>query len=288
MKKTFLAVAVLFASLTASAQFYVSAAGGYSIPSAGVKFGEEISANGTVSNTYGSYGEGLHAQLRGGYFFNETFGVELGVGYLHGSDQTIAKAPNGTDVVARARAFGASASLIYKFSNNVYGRVGALTKVGGKTEAVGTTISDAPSMLPDGNGGFVPTPAGTFVENNFTQDFKGRFPLGVIAAIGYKYPLTDNLSLFGELEYMGISVTRDTSELTAFTSELVFPDGTRQVVGTLENLPDGVVKNVKYVDDLPAGNTDPSKQLSQTVPYSSFGINFGITYTFGGGKKATK
>lgn len=66
--------AMILATASASAQFYVSAAGGYSISSAGTKFGTETTMAG-VENTYGSYGEGMHTQLRGGYFFNDTFGV---------------------------------------------------------------------------------------------------------------------------------------------------------------------------------------------------------------------
>ncbi|WKX75906.1 hypothetical protein [Zobellia laminariae] len=49
---------------------------------------------------------------------------------------------------------------------------------------------------------------------------------------------------------------------------------------TLENLPDGTDRRTTYVDNLSNTNTDTSKELSQKVPYSSFGINFGITYKF--------
>ncbi|MFL0102374.1 hypothetical protein [Tenacibaculum maritimum] len=41
MKKGIIMVAMLLATVSVSAQFYMSASGGYSIPSAGVKFGTE-------------------------------------------------------------------------------------------------------------------------------------------------------------------------------------------------------------------------------------------------------
>ncbi|MFL0258619.1 hypothetical protein V2762_01580 [Tenacibaculum maritimum] len=46
-------------------------------------------------------------------------------------------------------------------------------------------------------------------------------------------------------------------------------------------LANSLYDNIEYVDELPLNNTDATKQLSQKVPYSSFGINIGVTYTFG-------
>ncbi|CAM1340559.1 outer membrane beta-barrel protein [Tenacibaculum aestuarii] len=287
MKKSILMLAMVLITASASAQFYVSASGGYSIGSAGVKFGTETTTTG-VENTYGSYGEGMHTQLRSGYFFNDTFGVEAAFGYLHGADQTIRKVTlpgNDVDVIARARAYGASASLVYKFTNNVYSRFGALIKVGGETEAKGYIKQDM-SGQPAPNGGNFPD--GTYNETTFTQDYKGRLPLGFIGAIGYKYELSNNVSLFAELEYMGISVTRDKAIFKEFNSEIVTPDGNRTTVATINNLPTGYSKEILYVDELTLteyqeaqANPYARKQLSEKVPYSSFGINFGISYSFG-------
>jgi hypothetical protein len=288
MKKTIIVIAMLCTAFYANAQFYISASGGYSIPSAGVRFGTETTNNG-VENTYGSYGEGLHTQLRGGYFFNKSVGIEIGLGYLYGADQTTALIDvDGQPYVnlkARARAYGASASVVYNFTDNIYGRVGALIKVGGKTEAVGEIkeLGLPANTLP---GVAVPTT----LDVDFTHDYKGKLPLGVITAVGYKYNVAKNIAVFGELEYMGISVTRDTSEMSKFSATLR-ETGTdlsiEQVQQILINSPLSSIapifnKNIEYVDSLPLG-ADPngSKQLSQKVPYSSFGLNFGITYSFG-------
>ena len=52
-------------------------------------------------------------------------------------------------------------------------------------------------------------------------------------------------------------------------------------------MPEGAYSETNYTEDFhgrfPLGfvaalDTDPSKKLSEKVPYSSFGINFGITY----------
>lgn len=287
MKKSILVVAMILATMSASAQFYVSASGGYSVSSAGVKFGTETTTSG-VKNTYGSYGEGMHTQLRGGYFFDDTFGVEAAFGYLHGADQTIRKVNvPGTeaDIKSRARAYGASASLVYKFTNNIYGRFGALIKVGGETEAVGYMKQDI-SGQPTPNGGQFPQ--GTYNETTFTQDYKGRLPLGFIGAIGYKHELSNKVSLFAELEYMGISVTRDRAVFKKFNSQIVTPDGNATTVATIDNLPAGYSKEILYVDELTLteaaqaeANPFARKQLSEKAPYSSIGLNIGISYSFG-------
>lgn len=280
MKQIMIVCTALFISSISFAQFQVSLSSGYAIGSAEMKLGEKINTSQT-ENSYGSYGEGANFQLRGTYFFGESFGAEIGLGYLRGTDQTVSKVnlPNReVDAVARARAFGASASMVYRFTNNIYGRFGALIKVGGKTEAV---IYDKTVFSQDEADAFG-VPLGSYSETNYKEDFHGQFPLGFIAALGYKYDLNNNLSFFAEAEYYGISLKRKDSELSEFNTDIVLPDGTVAVAGfySLDNLPDGYNKETTYVDNLDNNNTDSSKKLSQKVPYSSFGINFGITYTF--------
>ena len=81
---------------------------------------------------------------------------------------------------------------------------------------------------------------------------------------------------------MGVSVKRKDSEIKEFNTDVVLADGTVAVSGlySLDNLPAGYVKKTTYVDELSNANTDNTKKLSERVPYSSFGLNFGITYTF--------
>ncbi len=76
MKKILAAAIIMFASLSASAQVYVSASSGYSFKAVESKMGTKTTLSG-VENTYGSYGEGTHTQLRAGYFFNDKWGIEL-------------------------------------------------------------------------------------------------------------------------------------------------------------------------------------------------------------------
>jgi hypothetical protein len=285
MKKLITLFSILCISSLTYGQFQVSVSSGYAIGSAGMKLGEKITTTET-ENTYGSYGEGVNFQLRGTYFFNDRFGLDLGFGYLNGADQTISDVNvPGTEVdaIARARAFGASTSVVYKFTDNVYGRFGALVKVGGKTEAVvfsKSTFSDAEATA-------FGLPSGSYTETNYVEDYHGHLPLGFVAALGYTFELNDNFSLFVEGEYYGISLKRKDSEITEFNTDVFLPNGTlaQASLYTLDDLPiidKGIYKVTTYVDELSHvdAQTDPSKELSQKVPYSSFGINFGLIYKF--------
>ena len=277
--KMLIAVLAIF-STTAYGQWQVSASSGYAVGSAGMKLGERITTTET-ENSYGSYGEGTNFQLRGTYFFDDSFGFDLGVGYLHGSDQDISVVSlpdTEVNAVARARAFGASASVVYKFTNNIYGRFGALLKLGGKTEGV----IYQKSVFSEAEAEAFGVPEGSYSETNYKEDFHGHFPLGFVGALGYKYDLDDNFSLFVEAEYYGISLKRKDSEISEFNTDVKLPDGTVAVSGlyTIDNLPEGVDRTTTYVDNLSNTNTDTSKELSQKVPYSSFGLNIGITYKF--------
>ena len=286
MKQLITAVAAILVSTASFAQFQVSASTGYAMSSAGMQLGTTTTTTSTENN-YGSYGEGSNVQIRGTYFLNEKFGLELGLGYLHGADQTITKVSVPgleVDAIARARAFGASASMVYNFTNNFYGRIGALIKVGGKTEAVvyKKEVFSDPVAAAQG------LPSGSYSETNFVEDYHGQFPLGFVGALGYSFDLDENFSLFVEAEYYGISLKRKDSEITEFNSNIHTPDDNIVKVLTLDDLPlvqQGIYKNTTYVDELPNNNTDPSKKLSQKVPYSSFGLNFGVTYKFSGSKK---
>lgn len=282
MKNLFIVFIAILTINVSYSQMHVSVSTGYAIGSAGMKLGEEVNSNET-KNTYGSYGEGSNIQIRGTYFFNDKFGADLSLGYLHGSNQTLSRITlpsTEINAIARARAFGASASMVYNFNANFYGRIGALIKLGGKTEAVVSSKSIFTQQEADANS----LPLGSYNETNYKEDFHGQFPLGFVAALGYRYNLNKTFSVFAEAEYYGISLKRKDSEIAEFNTNIVLPDGTVAASGvfSLDNLPEGYYKKTTYVDNLSNTNTDPSKKLAEKVPYSSFGINIGITYKFKG------
>lgn len=278
MKRIFLLAGLLVGSYTASAQVYVSATGGYAWGVPSTKIGEE-SINGKESVRFGTFGEGVNSQLRVGYFFNKTWGVDVSVGYLYGKDQVVKrevsekniagtplKATIDGEVIGRGHAFGAALSVTYNFTDNFYGRFGLLTKIGGKTEAIAhsytTTQQDIPAPIVTILKTVVPALAnvpngasiasGATIETSYTEDFKGKIPFGTIAALGYNYHIDDHLSIFAELEYMNIAVKRDYSQLRdfkqTFKANLSIGGATRTIEVPLKDL-DGFT-NDTYNDAL--------------------------------------
>lgn len=278
MKKIFLIIIAVLAVNFASAQFYVSATGGYSFPANEKTLGTETTTSGQ-SELKGSYGEGVEFTLRGGYEFNEKWALELGLGYLHGADQDVqsldipgAKAK----IVARGRAFGASLSAVYNVTQNLYGRAGFLTKIGGKTEAETEMDLLIPAQLLN-----PAAPAGATVPlvAEFTTDFNGKFPAGFVLATGYKFPLGEYLNFFAEVEYMNINVTRDVSNSSEFSASL---DGNAIDRATLAS----ILSQTDLAQVTPLFSEAEVKWgegqfPSSEAPYSSIGINFGLTYSFG-------
>lgn len=275
--KNYLIMGMLFIATTVSAQFYVSGATGYAFASGKKVLGQEATLGATgltgATDLKGSYGEGLTMQLRGGYFFTEKIGVELGLGYLHGADQDVQNVKGIVNVKARGRAYGASLSVVYNITESFYAKAGLLTKLGGKTEVITSlTIPKSPPTLP------------ADIKADFTTDFHGKLPLGFMGAVGYKLPIAENLALFAELEYMGINVTRDTSKLVDYSASLggnPLPSSSSSGISLYKI----ASANPLFKDKLAPLLLDEAKWgegslPSEKAPYSSFGINVGVTYTF--------
>lgn len=287
MKKKLLSVAAVVLGIAAMhGQAYVSLSGGYGFQSNQKVVGKDATNIAAVSDLKGSYGEGYQAQLRGGYFFTKRLGAELALGYLHGGD--IATNKNQIlDMTAHGRAFGASLSAVFNITDNLYVRAGAVTKIGGKTESTTKLNANLPLRV------FSLLAPNTTVnmKADFQTNFHGKIPFGFIGGIGYRFNVTDKISLFVEGEYLNISVPRKTSKLDSFSA-------TRTIGGVTSALSlqefKGYMEKLKNAPSLP--QTERLKQLANQIsplledeyswegkgapdaPYSSIGFHFGVTY----------
>ena len=287
MKKKLLSVAAVVLGIAAMhGQAYVSLSGGYGFQSNQKVVGKDATNIAAVSDLKGSYGEGYQAQLRGGYFFTKRLGAELALGYLHGGD--IATNKNQIlDMTAHGRAFGASLSAVFNITDNLYVRAGAVTKIGGKTESTTKLNANLPLRV------FSPLAPNTTVnmKADFQTNFHGKIPFGFIGGIGYRFNVTDKISLFVEGEYLNISVPRKTSKLDSFSA-------TRTIGGVTSALSlqefKGYMEKLKNAPSLP--QIERLKQLANQIsplledeyswegkgapdaPYSSIGFHFGVTY----------
>lgn len=283
MKKKLLSVAAVVLGIAAvHGQAYVSLSGGYGFQSNQKVVGRDATDSAAITDLKGSYGEGYQAQLRGGYFFTKRWGAELALGYLHGED--IATNKNQIlDMTAHGRAFGASLSAVFNITDNLYVRAGAVTKIGGKTESTTKLNANLPLRV------FNPLAPDTKVnmKADFQTNFHGKIPFGFIGGIGYRFNVTDKISLFVEGEYLNINVPRKTSKLESFSATL---GGANSSLSLQEFK--------RYMARLQSSATAPAayKQLANQIlplledeyswegkgapdaPYSSIGFHFGVTY----------
>jgi len=266
MKKNLLLVVALFIATTMSAQFYAGLGLGYGMGASKRANGTKV--DGTVeTNIYGSYGQGFNTTLKLGFMFNDNMGVEMGVSYIFGASQT---KDDHQDYLETAKSNGLRLmpQLVYRLDNGFYGRFGVIIPVMGKT--VITAKDDKLQVAP-----------GVFMVKETEMETHGSFSIGFAGAIGYNFALNDNMNLYGELEYIGLSIKSGSAEFTKYE------------VGGKDQLPNMTTgqKEYTFLDEVDhsSDNTfsnpkyDPKQatvMLRQKAPFSSFGLNVGITMTF--------
>ncbi len=267
MKKNIILVFMLLTAMGLSAQqMYVGFSAGYHIGAAKTVLGKEIAADGTQTNIYGTNGKGILPELRFGYMFDDNWGLEFGLSYLLGSKQLVDadysfNAPitaYSYESYSKSTMLRFAPQLVFKTEMGVYSRIGLYIPLGGKT--INTQTED---MTSGGNQ--------NIEEKEFI--YKGRFAVGFTGALGYSFEMSDQIHLFGELQYISLRIYVNSREYNSYTL-----NGADQM-GTLTNT---IQKEIEYVDELPANaNTDVSKPmqvLTSATPYHSFGINIGVKY----------
>lgn len=259
MKKLLLFVIATTIATSLSAQFYVGLNAGYGIGASQRVNGVETTSNSDI-NIYGSYGEGLNMGLKLGYMFNENLGFELGSSYLMGFAQTKIESDKISEE-AKSSGLRLSPQFVMKLESGLYTRFGMIIPVLGTT--VITKVDD-----------HFQTGATSYAKKETTVETKGSFSYGFIGAVGYAYSLSDNMDLFAEIEYIGLSIKSGTAELTQFDL-----DGIDQ----LDNLKTNQ-KEFEFVDEIKdtdnTNNDQATKELKQKAPFSSLGVNIGIIMKF--------
>ncbi len=269
MKRNLLFVVAIFLATTMSAQLYVGARLGYGIGAQKYVVGTKATDDGQ-ENIWGSMGQGLPIGLKVGYFFNDNLGFELGINYWIGAEQTaadvdMASSKYNYQVTAQSSQLRIMPQLVYRTDMGVYGRFGMVIPVSGKTTVNSTEVT--------------PTLAG-LVTTEAEKEYKGAFSMGFAGAMGYEYALSDNMHLFGELEYVALTIRGETSEVTAYSV-----NGADQLTAMTT-----IQKETNYVDKLDKDsntssnpNVDASKPLDAlriSTVYSSLRFNVGITMAF--------
>lgn len=278
----FLILGFLISSSTSFAQkFYADIKAGYGFPilSENITLWDIPADNLRVSkNTKLSYGKGSVVGVNMGYMINPYIGVDLGVGYKHGTntftlstDQSI---PNfyyqdENTYFSRSLQFAISVVLTSGFKQwNPYCKIGVLGSYG-----INTNIKKSGSYYYN---------SGAQKEHTINiRKFKGVKGIGAQVAIGITYTVQEYLSLFAELNVDALTCTADRSEL--IKSDISFENGNHIDLLKNKSYRD---KYTKYVNELTFSSQNAPSQdealleLKTKLPYSSIGVNLGVKFRF--------
>jgi len=281
-------IGVLFFSTTLFSQgFYLTTSGGYAFTMNGQNglasnrseesvydsSGGQSMRSSTTESVSLSYGKGVDFGGSVGYMFNDYLGIDLGFNYLVGG---VTKTNNNsiyteigpiiTNVVKRSeitknysRMFRVIPSIVLtpNFEKiNPYIKIGAVLGFGSfyaESESESFKNGSKESAY------------------SFAYKSNGGLALGFNAGLGASYTISNKLSLFGEVSYIGMSYAPQKSVVTKWENH-----GTDLLPNLSTNQ-----KEIAYVDEYTqvqnATNPDePMKQLSFSQPFSSLGFNFGI------------
>lgn len=277
--------------------FYIRVSTGYSFESGKTEFNNAdpngltgimqstditVSADGSnvnVKSLNGTVGAGIKVNVTGGYMFNPYIGAEMGVSYFHG-DKTMIGRLRSPQVTSEEntylRGFDVAPGLILtpNFKKvNPYARMGLIVPIAGDL-----TIETV-ARQKDGGG------QGTDILVQAKSEVKSKFSVGYFGAVGLNYPVSSNLSIFGEVEIKNLSIKSKSAEIIEYSTTAI-TDGQSQLVPgqQLADLP-VYEKQFEFSDDYNQSTTtqpnqDAPRQIpTQFVNASGIGVNVGIRFT---------
>lgn len=286
MKKfilTFLLAGIFSIGQLFSQGLYVKINAGYGVPSSTQNL-EEYN-NYTYNYTGGDYsenivervnfslGQGINLGGNVGFMFNANFGVDLGLSYLIGGKvesrsldnyESWYNYINDTKMSTSATMLRISPSFILVadlIKINPYARFGAVIGKGKITQNIMNYYWE------DYDGIYEST-------QEYTYELTGGTSIGLTAGIGALYNIAGNISVYGELSMISMNYAPEKGKAV-------------KALWNGENYMDELPryeKEILFLDKLDGysepSQDDPDRRLKQNLPFSSFGLNFGVRIGF--------
>jgi len=276
-KKVALGMFISLFSIAAYSQFYINVGGGYNLGIANQSLLHNYESTNNIEkmeNVTTSLGKGLNFGLNLGYMFNGNIGIDLQCSYLLGDENA-----------------GESKSNYTFFSTNYYD----YEKISVKNQIIrinpSLIIASGFDKLDPyakfgvilGFGSITLNYLYEEYENNQLQDkevvkwkMDGGMAFGISSALGLMYHISDLISVYGELNLVGMSYAPKKGVMTEYTI-----NGTDQLPGlTTDDKEIDFVDDITYDYDNPPSTAEPSKELKFYFPYSSIGLNIGVRFSF--------
>ncbi len=211
----------------------------------------------TVEQVNASLGKGLNFGGTFGFMFNDNVGAELGVSYLLGGKTKAKDQYSGgtTDYTISSNMLRFIPSVVIAAGTDgidPYAKFGVVIGTG--------SIKSEYEDVDDGDIGVM------------KMKYSGGMALGLNAAIGANFEISDFMSFFAEVNMVNMSYAPTKGEVT---------EATYNGVDMLPNLTTSD-KEVEFVDSYthsqssPPSDSQPSEQLKIKYPFGSVGINVGL------------
>ena len=287
-------VLALALSQTKAQGLFIKVQPGYGLALSSSNFGVNVTYTNTQTittetesfkyeNVKGSYGNGLNVGASIGYMFNEYMGAELGIGYHIGGSYEVFSKGNSTSTMPPLPTVTSDTNRTTTYKANQFRLNPAIIITSGSEGlapylkfglvlGIGTKVSVSQEYT---------SKTSVTAESKSISEWEqsGGMSIGLNGALGATYSISDNISLFAELEIISMSYAPTKQSLVKYTI-----DG----VDKLSTLKTYSIET-EYVSDYsatsqfptPSEFDKPKQELKQYVPFSSFGINVGLQIKFG-------
>ncbi len=234
-----------------------------------------------------SLGKGLCINGSLGYMINGNLGFEVGMSYLIGAKITATKTSTNTTYITdlsvskdedtytyQAKMFRLNPTVIIASGMegiNPYAKFGMTLGFGSFTAEQSKNNTTTMKRTSLGK-------ADTVITSNTSakNELSGGMAIGFNATLGCAFTVSENISIFAEINMVNMSYSPDKNELTEYT------------VNGVNQLPNMTVsqKQINYYETLVTSNatiyptTEPSQALKQSLNFGSIGLNIGMKINF--------
>jgi len=294
--------------------FYIQLRSGYGFPAINDDLGSpltelgdsdySLSDNGMISNKslYGSLGKGVNVGVGAGYYMTDNLIFELGFAYTTGPkilDARIVVPNYAAEQYSKASGYVVAPSLIMQTSGEkvkLYLKVGASLPVGGSIITTIEAVDDDNRLLCrfiDCQGATSFPGADMHVELDAEGKTTGHATVGITSGLGVRYLIGNRISIFSELNFVGMSMKSKETVYTKFDVDAegdLFPGIPFDATLTLDDF-DIYEKEIIYLDELTenANNSAYNPDFDMDLPMddrafktnlNNLSINIGVQYSF--------
>jgi hypothetical protein len=277
MKKIILSLClVAIGGICLAQKVYFKLSGGYGLPVATQDVGTNYFYNynnqtqesdSKIENVSASYGAGMNFSGGAGFMFSKNLGFDLTVQYLIGKKYEITQRESYTGQ-------GKEESIETRRGRAVFFNPSLLVSPGPKLPyaRVGVVIG-SPKVKSEES--YYYDLDGTNTQETESVYRKGT-AFGIQGAIGYNFMISNNIDIFVEANFIGMTYYPKENEVTKYMN-----DGTDNLADLSERQKRTEFKKEIDLQGEPS-NDEPSQQLKLAMPFSSVGINFGVKFIVGG------